>query len=191
MVFPKDKEIPALPEGYSIRKYQGEEDIPHWIRICNNGLVGYGADNSAFTDCMEGIDVFKDCFFICNEENLKLRLARHTAAIEAAEKAYGRPLNKDEQQQIVSETQNKIKSFVTGVANTVKTAFTAKKAQATAMAHAVLDGTVAEAYVDTGVKVLIAVVIGALILTLLYALFNEVMAPAVEQRVEAMFNYAG
>lgn len=69
LVFPKDKTIPALPEGYSIRNYQGEEDIPHWIRVCNNGLVGYGADNSAFTDCMEGIDVFKDCFFICNEEN--------------------------------------------------------------------------------------------------------------------------
>lgn len=34
-----------------------------------------------------------------------------TASIQAAEKAYGRPLNKDEQQKIVSETQNKIKSF--------------------------------------------------------------------------------
>lgn len=69
LVFPKDKEIPALPEGYSIRNYQGEEDIAHWIRICNNGLVSYGADNTAFTGCMEGIDVNKDCFFICNEEN--------------------------------------------------------------------------------------------------------------------------
>lgn len=70
MVFPKDKEIPALPEGYSIRKYQGEEDIPHWIRICNNGLVRYGADNSAFTDCMEKIDVYEDTFFIENENGL-------------------------------------------------------------------------------------------------------------------------
>ena len=86
---------------------------------------------------------------------------------------------------------NKIKSFVTGVANTVKTAFTTKKAQATAMAHEVLDGTVAEAYVDTGVKILIAVVIGALLLGLLYALFNETMAPAVEEKVNEMFNYAG
>ena len=86
---------------------------------------------------------------------------------------------------------NKIKSFVTGVANTVKTAFTTKKAQATAMAHSVLDGTVAEAYVDTGVKILIAVVIGALLLGLLYALFNETRAPAVEEKVNEMFNYAG
>ena len=36
--------------------------------------------------------------------------------------------------------------------------------------------TVAEAYVDTGVKILIAVVIGALLLTLLYALFNDVQS---------------
>ena len=86
---------------------------------------------------------------------------------------------------------SKIKSFVAGVANTVKTTFTTKKAQATAMAHSVLDGTVAEAYVDTGVKILIAVVIGALLLGLLYALFNETMAPAVEEKVNEMFNYAG
>ncbi len=72
MVFPKDKEIPALPEGYSIRKYQGEEDIPHWIRICNNGLVGYGADNSAFTSCMynDGIEPLEDTFFIINEKDV-------------------------------------------------------------------------------------------------------------------------
>ena len=86
---------------------------------------------------------------------------------------------------------SKIKSFAAGVANTVKTAFTTKKAQATAMAHSVLDGTVAEAYVDTGVKILIAVVIGALLLGLLYSLFNETMAPAVEEKVNEMFNYAG
>lgn len=34
-----------------------------------------------------------------------------TASVQAAEKAYGRVLNKEEQQKIVSETQNKIKSF--------------------------------------------------------------------------------
>ena len=87
--------------------------------------------------------------------------------------------------------KNKIKTFVTGVAKTVKTALAVKKAQATAMAHAVLDGTVAEAYVDTGVKVLIAVVIGALILALLYALFNEIIMPTVTTRVQELFNYAG
>ena len=60
-----------------------------------------------------------------------------------------------------------------------------------AKAHSVLDGTKAEAYVDTGVKVLIAVVLGALILTLLYSLFNETIMPTVKTRVEGLFNYAG
>ena len=63
---------------------------------------------------------------------------------------------------------NKIKSIATGVANKVKGFVSAKETEMTAKAHAVLDGTVAEAYVDTGVKILIAVVIGALLLTLLY-----------------------
>lgn len=86
---------------------------------------------------------------------------------------------------------NKIKSMATGVANKVKTAFCAKKAQATAMAHQVLDGTTAEAYVDTGVKILIAVVIGALLLGGLYALFNSTIMPTVTSKIQALFDYAG
>ena len=54
----------------------------------------------------------------------------------------------------------------------------------------------AEAYVDTGVKILIAVVIGALLLVGLVYLFNEVIMPSVEGKVNDMFNtnvngYAG
>ena len=86
---------------------------------------------------------------------------------------------------------NKIKTMAANAVNTVKTAFAVKKAQATAMAHEVLDGTVAEAYVDTGVKILIAVVIGALLLGLLYALFNDPIMPTVTERVEELFDYAG
>ena len=86
---------------------------------------------------------------------------------------------------------NKIKSMATGVANKVKTDFCAKKAQVTAMAYQVLDGTTAEAYVDTGVKILIAVVIGALLLGGLYALFNSTIMPTVTSKIQALFNYAG
>ena len=46
-----------------------------------------------------------------------------------------------------------------------------------------------EAYVDTGVKILIAVVIGALLLVGLAVLFNEVIMPAVQGKVTGMFNY--
>ena len=85
----------------------------------------------------------------------------------------------------------KIKSMATGVANKVKGFVSAKETEMTAKAHTVLDGTVAEAYVDTGVKILIAVVIGALLLTLLYALFNDTIMPTVTEKVEGLFNYAG
>ena len=86
---------------------------------------------------------------------------------------------------------NKIKSIATGVANKVKGFVSAKETEMAAKAHAVLDGTVAEAYVDTGVKILIEVVIGALLLTLLYALFNDTIMPTVTEKVEGLFNYAG
>ena len=85
----------------------------------------------------------------------------------------------------------KIKSMATGVANKVKGFVSAKETEMAVKAHAVLDGTVAEAYVDTGVKILIAVVIGALLLTLLYALFNDTIMPTVTEKVEGLFNYAG
>ena len=49
----------------------------------------------------------------------------------------------------------------------------------------------AEGYVDSGVKILIAVVIGGLLLTLLYALFNNTIMPTVTQKVQGMFNFKG
>ena len=49
----------------------------------------------------------------------------------------------------------------------------------------------AEGYVDSGVKILIAVVIGALLLGGLYALFGDVIMPTVTQKIQGLFNYAG
>lgn len=46
-----------------------------------------------------------------------------------------------------------------------------------------------EGYVDTGVKILIAVVLGALVLTLLYALLNGTVMPKVTEKVTSMFSY--
>lgn len=48
-----------------------------------------------------------------------------------------------------------------------------------------------EGYIDTAVKILIAVVLGALLLAGLYALFGEVVMPTLEERINEMFNYAG
>ena len=49
----------------------------------------------------------------------------------------------------------------------------------------------AEGYVDSGVKILIAVVIGALLLAGLYTLFNSTILPTVTSKVQELFNYAG
>ena len=51
--------------------------------------------------------------------------------------------------------------------------------------------TKGENYVDTAVKILIAVVLGALLLAGLYALFGDVVMPPLTQRIQDMFNYAG
>ena len=49
----------------------------------------------------------------------------------------------------------------------------------------------AEGYVDSGVKILIAVVIGALLLGGLYQLFNGTIMPTVTTKITELFNYAG
>ena len=48
-----------------------------------------------------------------------------------------------------------------------------------------------EGYVDTGVKILIAVVLGALLLTLLYALLKTTVMGTVTTKVTELFNYSG
>ncbi len=54
-----------------------------------------------------------------------------------------------------------------------------------------VSNTRAEGYVDSGVKILISVVIGALLLAGLYALFNCTIMPTVTAKVQELFNYAG
>ena len=58
-------------------------------------------------------------------------------------------------------------------------------------ARTLLTAPTAEGYVDSGVKILIAVVIGALLLAGLYALFNTTIMPTVTQKVQELFNYNG
>ncbi|GIQ68347.1 hypothetical protein DUZ99_01090 [Xylanibacillus composti] len=48
-----------------------------------------------------------------------------------------------------------------------------------------------EGFVDTAVKILMAVVIGALVLAGLYLLFGETILPTLRQRIQEMFNYRG
>ena len=70
----------------------------------------------------------------------------------------------------------KLRNKVNAVISTVKATVACKKA---------------EGYVDSGVKILIAVVIGALLLGLLYTLFNTTIMPTVTTKITGLFNYAG
>lgn len=49
----------------------------------------------------------------------------------------------------------------------------------------------AENFVDTAIKILMAVVIGSLLLAGLYKLFADTVLPTLTQRVTEMFNYSG
>lgn len=55
----------------------------------------------------------------------------------------------------------------------------------------VLAGQSGEGFVDTALKILISVVIGALLLAGLYMLFNDTVLPTLVQRVKELFDYKG
>ena len=58
-------------------------------------------------------------------------------------------------------------------------------------AQATIESKKAEGYVDTGVKIIIAVVIGGVLLAGLYTLFNTTIIPTLTQKITQMFNYSG
>ena len=76
-----------------------------------------------------------------------------------------------------------MKKFMKNARNTI----TLKALQ---MKNKLTDNT-GEGYVDTAIKILMAVVLGALLLAGLYALFGDVVMPTLTRRIQEMFNYAG
>ena len=76
----------------------------------------------------------------------------------------------------VMTTEIKAMAAVTNAKNKVKEVLNDKKG---------------EGYVDTGIKIIISVVIGGVILAGLYALFNTSVIPTMKSKVTEMFNYAG
>ena len=58
-------------------------------------------------------------------------------------------------------------------------------------AKTAIQSTAGEGYIDTGVKIIIGVVIGGVILAGLYALFNTTVIPTLTTKIQGMFNYAG
>ena len=58
-------------------------------------------------------------------------------------------------------------------------------------AKVAMENNTAEGYVDTGVKIIIGVVIGGVILAGLYTLFNSTVIPTLTTKITEMFNYTG
>jgi len=58
-------------------------------------------------------------------------------------------------------------------------------------AKVAMENNTAEGYVDTGVKIIIGVVIGGVILAGLYTLFNSTVIPTLTAKIQSMFSYAG
>lgn len=48
-----------------------------------------------------------------------------------------------------------------------------------------------EGFVDTALKILISVVVGALLLAGLYTLFKDTILPTLTQKITSLFNYQG
>lgn len=76
---------------------------------------------------------------------------------------------------------NKAVSTITRVINKIRNLFF--------MTRGILCSQRGEGFVDTAVKILISVVVGALILSALYALFGETILPTLRDRIVDMFNY--
>ena len=71
--------------------------------------------------------------------------------------------------------------------NSIKT----KVNSAIISARTAIESTSGEGYIDTGVKIIIGVVIGGVLLAGLYALFNTTIIPTLTSKIAQMFNYAG
>ena len=71
--------------------------------------------------------------------------------------------------------------------NSIKSKFN----KAVITAQSAVESTAGEGYIDTGVKIIIGVVIGGVILAGLYLLFNSTIMPTLSTKIGEMFNYGG
>ena len=76
-----------------------------------------------------------------------------------------------------------MKNFI----NNIKSKFN----RAVISAKTAIESTSGEGYIDTGVKIIIGVVIGGVILAGLYLLFNTTIMPTLSTKIQGMFNYGG
>ena len=86
---------------------------------------------------------------------------------------------------------NTIKTTIENTANIVRAKIRSLAVRGFGFSRRALAGNSGEGYIDTAIKILIAVVLGALLLAGLYTLFGDTVLPTVTERVEEMFDYKG
>lgn len=87
----------------------------------------------------------------------------------------------------MKNTLNKVSAKV----NTLAMQGYAKGLQGKAKIREVLSQQSGEGFVDTALKILISVVVGALLLAGLYMLFKDTILPTLTQRIKELFDYKG
>lgn len=95
---------------------------------------------------------------------------------------------------ILSKLKSQATRFVTSIKSKATKVIANLKTKAEILVARIMPAvanTRAEGYVDSGVKILIAVVIGALLLAGLYTLFNSTIMPTVSEKIQDLFNYNG
>ena len=97
---------------------------------------------------------------------------------------------KDKVNQMVAAVKEKISDIREKVSE-AKAAATEKARVKATQAVILIESARAENFVDSGIKILIAVVIGALLLGGLYALFGDTILPTLTSKVTEMFNFKG
>jgi len=86
---------------------------------------------------------------------------------------------------------NTVKTAVTNTAITVRNKAQSVASRGYAFSRRALAGNSGEGYIDTAIKILIAVVLGALLLFTLYNLFGDTVLPQLEESINDMFGFGG
>ncbi|MEG1683142.1 MAG: DUF6133 family protein [Oscillospiraceae bacterium] len=91
-----------------------------------------------------------------------------------------------------------MKKFINAIKATIRNTVVAIRAKVQSIAargfafsRRALAGNAGEGYIDTAIKILIAVVLGALLLFTLYKLFGDTVLPKLEQSINDMFGFGG
>ena len=86
---------------------------------------------------------------------------------------------------------NTIKTAIVNTVNTVRAKLQSLAIRGFGFSRRALAGNSGEGYIDTAIKILIAVVLGALLLFTLYTLFGDTVLPKLEEAINDMFGFGG